>query len=92
MSSLANAVCDRMLSLELLSKGGVGARLSTQSIQEANGKTGAAGRRGALRGPEAWLGRERKDGEENEDEKIEDEKRTHASEDDNRKHEDEDER
>ncbi len=70
----------------------MGARSSTQSTQVANGKTGAAGRRGALRGPEAWLERERKDGEENEDKKNEDEKRTHASEDDNRKHEGEDER
>jgi hypothetical protein len=51
-------------------------------MQEANGKTGAAGRRGALRGPEAWLERERKDGDESEDE----------SEDDKRKHEGEDER
>ena len=60
----------------------MGARLSTQSMQEANGKTGAAGRRAALRGPEAWLERERKDGDESEDE----------SEDDKRKHEGEDER
>ena len=52
--------------------------MSTQSMQEANGKTGAAGRRGALRGPEAWLERERKDGDESEDDK--------------RKHEGEDER
>ena len=49
----------------------MGARLST------------AGRRGALRGPEAWLERERKDG---------DEKGENESEDDKRKHEGEDER
>ena len=61
--------------------------MSTQSMQEANGKTGAAGRRGALRGPEAWLERERKDGDESEDDK-----RKHESEDDKRKHEGEDER
>ena len=58
-----------------------------QSTQGANGKTGAAGRRGALRGPEAWLERERKDGEENEDDN-----REHESEDDKRKHDGEDER
>ena len=56
-------------------------------MQEANGKTGAADRRGALRGPEAWLERERKDGDESEDDK-----REHESEDDKRKHEGEDER
>ncbi len=63
----------------------MGARSSTQSTQWTNGKTGAAGRRGALREPEAWLERERKDGEE-----TEDDKRQHESEDDKRKHEGED--
>jgi hypothetical protein len=37
-------------------------------MQEANGKTGAAGRRGALKVPESWLewGRKESDGEEDE--------------------------
>jgi hypothetical protein len=46
-------------------------------MQEANGKTGAAGRRGALRGPEAWLERERKDGDDGDDKRkheVEDER------------------
>ena len=55
--------------------------MSTQSMQEANGKTGAAGRRGALRGPEAWLERERKDGDEKSEDKSEDDKRKHEGED-----------
>ena len=59
----------------------MGARSSTQSTQRANGKTGA------LRGPETWLERERKDGDESGDDK-----REHESEDDKRKHEGEDER
>ena len=41
----------------------------TQCMQEANGKTGAAGRRGALKGPETWLEWERKDGDASEDDK-----------------------
>jgi hypothetical protein len=48
----------------------VGARLSgTQCMQEVDGKTGAAGRRGALKGPETWLEWEKKDGDASEDDK-----------------------
>ena len=36
-------------------------------MQEANDKTGAAGKRGALEGPETWLEWERKDGDVSED-------------------------
>ena len=38
-------------------------------MQEANRKTGAAGRRGALKGPKTWLEWERKDGDDSEDDK-----------------------
>ena len=38
-------------------------------IMDANGETGAAGRRGALRGPKTWLEGERKDGDVDEDDR-----------------------
>ncbi len=49
-------------------------------MQEANGKTGAAGRRGALKGPKTWREWERKDGDVGEDDRrkkgLEDERWT----------------
>ena len=47
----------------------MGARSSKQCMQGANCKTGAAGRRGALRGPKTWLEWERKDGDVGEDDR-----------------------
>jgi hypothetical protein len=38
-------------------------------MQEVDGKTGSAGRRGALKGPETWLEWEKKDGDASEDDK-----------------------
>ena len=79
MSSLAKAVIDKKISLDLSSKGArfSGVRSREVCMQEANDKTGAAGKRGALVGPEAWLERGGREGVDEDDrqQKDEDEKR-----------------